>query len=73
MKAFGLSVALDGSENAQVSIDGIPNYAMPQQFAEEEFKLLDNDEDKDASENDENEEIHLLIDQEIPLVVEQWL
>ena len=71
MKAFGLSVALDGSEDAQVSIDGIPNYVMPQRFAEEEFKLLDNDEDKDASENDENEEIHLLIDQEIPLVVEQ--
>ena len=32
-----LSVAFDGSENAQVSIDGIPNYEMPQQFVEEEF------------------------------------
>ena len=30
-KKCGLSVALDESENAQVSIDGIPNYEMPQQ------------------------------------------
>ena len=31
---------------------------MPQQFVEEEFKLLDRneDEDEDASENDENDE-----------------
>ena len=28
-KKYGLSVALDGFENAQVSIDGIPN-EMPQ-------------------------------------------
>ena len=54
-----LSVAFDGSENAQVSIDGIPNYEMPQQFVEEEFKLLDDDEDEDedASENDEKRRI----------------
>ena len=54
-----LSVAFDGSENAQVSIDGIPNYELPQQFVEEEFKLLDDDEDEDedASENDEKRRI----------------
>ena len=34
-KEWGLSVALDGSENAQVSNDGIRNYEMPQQFVEE--------------------------------------
>ena len=56
-------------------IDGIPNYEMPQRFVEGEFKLLndDEDEDEDPSENDENTEFDLLIDQEIPLVVEQWL
>ena len=70
-KKFGLSVALDGSENAQVSIDGIPNYEMSERSVEEEFKLLDNDEDEDASENDENDEFDFLTDQEIPLVVEQ--
>ena len=73
-KKYGLLVALDESGNAQVSIDGIPNYEiMPQQFVEEEFKLLDNDEDEDegASENDENDEFDLATDQEIPLVVEQ--
>ena len=42
----GLSVALNGFENVQVSIDGIPNYEMPQRFLEEESKLLDNDEDE---------------------------
>ena len=46
---------------------------MSQRFVEEEFKLLDDDEDedKDASENDENDESDLLTDQEIPLAVEQ--
>ena len=43
-KRCSFSVALDGSENAQVSIDSIPNYEMPQQFVEEELKLLDDDE-----------------------------
>ena len=68
-----VSVCFFGSENAQVSIDGIPSYEMPQRFVEEEFKLLDDDEaeDEDASENDKNNEFDLLTDQEIPLVVEQ--
>ena len=68
-----VSVCFFGSENAQVSIDGIPNYEMPQRFVEEEFKLLDDDEaeDEDASENDKNNEFDLFTDQEIPLVVEQ--
>ena len=55
-KKYGLSVALDGFENAQVSIDGIPN-EMPQWFVEEELKLLDGDEDEDPSENDENNDL----------------
>ena len=41
-----------------MSIDDIPNYEMPQRFVEEEFKLLDDDEneDEDVSENDKNDE-----------------
>ena len=72
-KKCGFSVGRNGSENAQVSIDGISSYEMPHRFVEEEFKLLDNDEDKDkdANENDENDEFDLLADHEIPLVVEQ--
>ena len=48
---------------------------MPERFVEEEFKLLEEDEDEveDASENDESDKFDLLTDQEIPLVVEQWL
>ena len=72
-KKCHLSVALDGSENPQVRIDGIPNYEMPQRFVEEELKLPDDDEDEDedSSENDESDEFDLLTDQNIPLVVEQ--
>ena len=57
-----------------MSTDDIPNYEMPQRYVEEEFKLLDDDEEdenEDASENDENDEFDLLTDQEIPLAVEQ--
>ena len=55
--------------------DDIPNYEMPQRFVEEEFMLLDDDEDEDedASESNEIDEFDLLTDQEIQLVVEQWL
>ena len=47
---------------------------MPQRFVEEEFKLLDDneDEDEDAIGSDENDEFGLLTDQEmIPLDFEQ--
>ena len=59
-----ITMALDGSENGKVNIDGIPNYEMPQRFVEEKFKLLDDDEDEEeyASENDENYEFDLLTD-----------
>ena len=74
-KKWGLSVALDGSENAQVSIDDIPNCKMLQRFVEEEYKLIDDneDDDEDAGESNENDEFDLLTDQEIPLFVEHWL
>ena len=71
-KKWGLSVALDRSENAQVSIDDIPNCKMLQRFVEEEYKLIDDneDDDEDAGESNENDEFDLLTDQEIPLFVE---
>ena len=45
---------------------------IPEQFLEEEFKLLEDDEheDEDASENNENDEFELLTDHEA-LVLEQ--
>ena len=71
-KKWGLSVALDGSGNAQVSINDIPNCKMLQRFVEEEFKLIDDneDDDEDAGESHENDKFDLLTDQEIPLFVE---
>ena len=51
-----MPIALDGSENTQMSFNSIPNFELSQQFVAEEFKLLDNnkDEDDDASEIDKN-------------------
>ena len=55
-----------------MSIDGIPNYEIPERFVEEEFKLLDDDENEDEDPS-ENDEFDLLTDQETPLVVEPSL
>ena len=55
-----------------MSIDGIPNYEIPERFVEEEFKLLDDDENEDEDPS-ENDEFDLLTNQEIPLVVEPSL
>ena len=54
-----MSIALDGSENTQISFNSIPNFELSQQFVAEEFKLLDNnkDVDDDASEIDKNNKL----------------
>ena len=54
-----MPIALDGSENTQMSFNSIPNFELSQQFVAEEFKLLDNnkDEDDDASEIDKNNKL----------------
>ena len=74
-KKCGLSVAFDGSKK-YLSDHGWHSklWKMPQRFVEEEFKLLDDneDEDEDAIGSDENDEFGLLTDQEmIPLDFEQ--
>ena len=74
-KKCGLSIALDGSENARVNIDGIPNCENDsKQFVEEDFKLRDDDEDEDedASENNENDKIDFSTDISCSAVLIIW-
>ena len=73
----GLLVAPDRSENAQVTINGLWNYERPPRFVEEEFNLLNGDED-DAEDANESNKFDLLPDQQVSLVVEhcfnlKWL
>ena len=51
----GLSVALDESEDHGKNIEGIPDYKMPKSFADESFRLIDND-NNDKNDNKSNSE-----------------
>ena len=42
-KKCGLSVALDGSENDEVNIEGLPEYQMPSAFVQDNEYALDDD------------------------------
>jgi hypothetical protein len=68
-KKCGLSVALDGSEDHEVNIEGIPDYQMPKPFVDDSFRLLDDD-DTDESDVESEYEFDFINDEEIPLVVE---
>ena len=75
-KKCGLSVALDGSENDEVNIEGLPEYQMPSAFVQDNEYVLD-DEDlsektmkirKDNAKNEE--EFEILIHSDLPIVTE---
>ena len=74
-KKCGLSVALDGSEDDQVNIEGIPNYQTPKAFGDgPEFALLDDSDEDDSGEEDNNEDYEIILnnyEEEILLVVEK--
>ena len=74
-KTCGLSVALDGSQNDEVNIEGLPEYQMPSAFVQDNEYVLDDDnesekegEDKGNAENEEEYEI--LIHSDLPIVIE---
>ena len=46
-KKCGLSVALDGSENDEVNIDGLSEYQMPSAFVQDNEYVLDNDDESE--------------------------
>ena len=72
-KKCDLSVALDGSENGEVNIKGLPEYKMTSAFVQDKEYVLDNDdesekenENKGNAENEEGFEIY----SDLPIVVE---
>ena len=73
-KKCGLSVALDGSENNEVNIEGLPEHQMPSAFVQDnKYVLVDDDEsekeeDKGNAENEE--ELEILIHSDLPIVIE---
>ena len=74
-KKCGLSVALDGSENDEANIEGLPEYQMPSAFVQDNECVLDNDdesekedEDKDNAENEE--EFETLMHSDLPILIE---
>lgn len=52
MKESIIRIALDGSKSAQLSIDGISNYEIPQKLVKEEIQLVDGNQDKDEDANE---------------------
>ena len=69
----GLSVALDGSENDEVNIEGLPEYQMSSAFVQDNEYVFDDedqsekeDEDKGNAENEE--EFETLIYSDLPIV-----
>ena len=47
LKKCGLSVALDGSENDEVNIEGLPEYQMPSAFVQDNEYVLDDDDESE--------------------------
>ena len=74
-KKCGFSVALDGSENDEINIEGLPEYQMPSAFVQDhEYVLDDNDksekEDEDKGNAEIEEEFKILIHSDLPTVIE---
>ena len=76
-KKCGLPVALDGSENDEVNIEGLPEYQMPSAFVEDNEHVLDDDDESEKEYEDkgnvENEEkLEILIHSDLPIVTEWY-
>ena len=74
-KKGGLSVALDGSENDEVNIDGLPDYQIPSAFMQNNEYVLNNDDESEKENEDKgnakNEgEFQILIYSNLPIVIE---
>ena len=74
-KKCGLSVALDGSENDEVNIEGLPEYQMPSAFVQDNEYVLDDDdesekEDEDKGNAENEEEFEILIHSDLPIAIE---
>ena len=73
-KKFGLSVALDGSENDGVKIEGLPEYQMPSALVQDNEYVLDNDDESEKGDEGKGnteieEEFEILIHSDLPIVM----
>ena len=76
-KKSSLSVALDGSENDEANIEGLPEYQMPSTFVQDNEYVLDDDdesekEDEYKSITENEEKFEILIHSESSLVIEGY-
>ena len=74
-KKCGLSVALDGSENDDVNIEGLPEDQMPSAFVQDNEYVLDDDDESEKQDegkgNAENEKkFEILIHSDLPIATE---
>ena len=51
-KKYGLSVALDGNENDDVNMEGLPEYQMLSAFVQDNEYVLDNDDESEREDED---------------------
>ena len=71
-------MALDGSENNEVNIEGLPEYQMPSAFVQDNEYVLDDDdksekEDEDKGNAENEEEFEILIHSDLPIAIEWYL
>ena len=76
-KRCGLSLALDGNDNDEVNIEGLPEYQMPWTFVQDNKHVLDDDdesekEDEDKGNAENEEEIEILIHCDLPILIEWY-
>ena len=74
-KKCGLSVALDGSENDEVNIEGLPEYQMPSAFVQDNEYVLDDDDESEKEDEDKGNAVNekkfeILIHSDLPIVIE---
>ena len=69
LKKCGLSVVLDGSENDEVNIEGLPEYEMLSAFVQDNEYVIDDD-DESEKEDEGEEEFEILIHSDLPNVIE---
>ena len=67
-------MALDGSENDEVNIEGLPEYQMPWAFVQDREYVLDDDDESQKEDevkgNAENEEeFEILIHSDLPILI----
>ena len=74
-KKCGLLVALDGSEDDEVNIEGLLEYQIPSAFVQDNGYVLDDEdesekEDEDKGNAESEEEFEIFIHSDLPTVIE---